>query len=318
MKLDALAGSSASLISGRFLLVGYVPTCAGALYLLTLLWAGAPHTPLAFHRAWHTANTLGAGEILALFLLMLVVAILLHPLQLPLVRLLEGYWPVRVSAITAYGVRRQNRHRARLSANTALAGGTAPTPDEVRRAGLALVALRQTFPSEVALTRPTRLGNALAAAEDRAGRSYGWDAPVAWPRLYPLLGDPVRAMVDNRRDVLDATVRLSVTGLLCGLASVLLLAPTGWWVLLSAAPLVIARLAYGTAVAAAIAYGESLRAAFDLHRFELYGALRVELPATRDEERAVNAQLCDFWRQGRDLGQIYVHPPAGPGPGPGP
>ena len=308
MNLGTVAGSANSLVSGRFLLVGYLPTCAGSFFLLSLVWAGAPNRPPAFRNAWAAATTLGAGEILMLFLLLLMVAVLFHPLQLSVVKLLEGYWPARMSALTTYGVRRQNQHRSRLSAGTALAPGVPPTPSEVRRAGLALVVLRQRFPSESGLTRPTRLGNALAAAEDRAGRPYGWDAPVAWPRLYPLLGDPVRVMVDNRRDMLDAMVRLSVTGLVCGIGSVVLLAPTGRWVLLSAVPLLLARLAYGAAVAAALSYGEGLRVAFDLHRFDLYGALRIDVPATRDEERQVNAVLCDFWRQGRDLGQDYAHP----------
>ncbi|MFB7592840.1 hypothetical protein [Streptomyces sp. NPDC056169] len=308
MNLGAVTGSATSLVSGRFLLVGYLPTCAGSFFLLSLVWAGAPNRPPAFRSAWKAATTLGAGEILMLFLLLLVVAVLFHPLQLSVVKLLEGYWPARVSALTTYGVRRQNQRRARLSASTALAPGIPPTPSEVRRAGLALVVLRQSFPSEGDLTRPTRLGNALAAAEDRAGRPYGWDAPVAWPRLYPLLGDPVRVMVDNRRDMLDAMVRLSVTGMVCGIGSVVLLAPTGRWVLLSAVPLLLARLAYGAAVAAALSYGEALRVAFDLHRFDLYGALRIDVPATRDDERQVNTALCDFWRQGRDLGQDYAHP----------
>ena len=45
------------------------------------------------------------------------------------------------------------------------------------------------------LVRATGLGNALAAMEDSAGAAYGLDAVVAWPRLYPLLGDKVRAVV---------------------------------------------------------------------------------------------------------------------------
>ncbi|WP_055598911.1 hypothetical protein [Streptomyces aureus] len=310
MNLGTVAGSATSLVSGRFLLVGYLPTCAGSFFLLSLVWAGAPNRPPAFRSAWKAATTLGVGEILMLFLLLLVVAVLFHPLQLSVVKFLEGYWPSRMSALTTYGVRRQNQRRSRLSAGTALTPGGPPAPSEVRRAGLALIVLRQSFPSESGLTRPTRLGNTLAAAEDRAGRPYGWDAPVAWPRLYPLLADPVRIMVDNRRDMLDAMVRLSVTGLVCGIGSTVLLAPTGWWVMLSAAPLFLARLAYGAAVAAALSYGEALRVAFDLHRFDLYSALRIDLPATRDEERQVNTTLCDFWRQGRDLGQDYTHPVA--------
>ncbi len=49
------------------------------------------------------------------------------------------------------------------------------------------------------LLRPTLPGNVLAAVESRAGEPYGLDAVVAWPRLYPLLGEGVKAVVDDRR-----------------------------------------------------------------------------------------------------------------------
>lgn len=81
------------LMSGRFFLVGYLPTYAAAGFLLTLIWAGAPSSQLDFSRAWRTWARLGLGQVALLVLAITVVAVLAVPLQLAMVRMLEGRWP---------------------------------------------------------------------------------------------------------------------------------------------------------------------------------------------------------------------------------
>jgi hypothetical protein len=50
-----------------------------------------------------------------------------------------------------------------------------------------LIGLLQCVPSlEMLTVTPPGLGNVLAAMEDGAGRTYGLDAVIVWPRLYPL------------------------------------------------------------------------------------------------------------------------------------
>ena len=92
---------------------------------------------------------------------------------------------------------------------------------------------------------------------DRAGRAYGLDAVTAWPRLYPLLGEQVKSLVDDRRDALDAAVRMAATMAVTAIASLALLLRTGWWILLALLPLGIAVLAYNAAVQAALAFSEN-------------------------------------------------------------
>ena len=116
---------------------------------------------------------------------------------------------------------------------------------------------------------PTQLGNALRAAEVRAGEPYGLDAVVAWPRLYPLLSDPVRAVVDGQRDALDVNARFCAVFGAAAAISAALLVTHGWWLLVAAGWLVLSWLAYRATVAAALAYGEAIRTAVDLHRFTL-------------------------------------------------
>jgi hypothetical protein len=310
MSLGTVARPLDSTLSGRFFLVGYLPAVTAAVFVLILLWTGAPASPPRFSRAWHTAATLGTGQIVLLVLAVTLVALVLHPLQVLMVRLLEGYWPRWARPATRHGLARQRRREQRLREQTSLPEGREPDEREVRRAGLAATTLRSAFPATPDLIRPTTLGNVIAAFEERAGGAYGWDTPVAWPRLYPLLGGEVRAIVDDRRDVLDAMCRLTMTALLTAVVTAGLLGAWGWWVLLALAPAALGWIAYQAAIHAAEAFGEAIRVGFDLHRFAMYPALHVALPGDPAEERAVSRALCAAWRQGADPALPYAHPEA--------
>jgi hypothetical protein len=175
------------------------------------------------------------------------------------------------------------------------------TDEAIQRAGLAGHQLRRRFPMPDHLLRPTALGNVLAAMEDSAGRAYGLDAVTAWPRLYPVLGEQSKSLVDDRRDALDSAVRMAVTMVVTTIVSLVLLLWSGWWVLLALIPLGVVVLAYNGAVQAALGYAETVHVAFDLHRADLLIALRMELPTRQETEQILNEQWCDLWRQGIPL-----------------
>ncbi|MBO3748371.1 hypothetical protein J5X84_20035 [Streptosporangiaceae bacterium NEAU-GS5] len=302
MSLDALAKPGVQ--GGRFLLVDYLPTYAGALVILVLVWAGAPGQ-VDFARAWRTASGLSAGEIVLLGVAITLIAVLGVPLQLALVRVLEGEWPF--PALTRRALERQALRRTRLAEREQLPDGPIGEAD-VQAAGVAGARLRRLYPPPE-LLRPTALGNALAATEAGAGEPYGLDAVVVWPRLYPLLSPGVKTVVDDRRDMLDAAARLSATMAIVAVAAFGLLVASGWWLPLAAVPAAIAWAAYVGAVHAAVAYGEAVRAAIDLERFALIDALRLPRPLDPDDERRRNAALCDQWRQGvRPAPEPYRHP----------
>jgi hypothetical protein len=61
--------------------------------------------------------------------------------------------------------------------------------------------------------------------------------------------------------------------------------------------------AYRGAVAQARSYGQQIRTAIDLYRFELLKALRCPVPATPQEERALWARLA-AWLYNSDLGAV--------------
>ena len=313
MKIEDALQPTAGLSSGRFFRTGYLPTYAATVFLLVLLWAGAPGRPADFDRAWQTADKFGAVQTLLVVLAVALAAVLLQPFQLPVVRVLEGGFPRWLGSGLARRVqlRRKRRLADALNAKILLAvQGSADQRDgPVQEAGALSVRLRSCFPAPDHLVRATGLGNALAAMEDNAGRGYGLDAVVAWPRLYPLLSVNVRAIVDDLRDGMDAAARLAATGAVTSAVTVGLLAwHSGAITLLALVPLALAILAYAGAVRAAIAYGEAVQVAFDLHRLDLATALRMRVPVTPGEEQADSTALSDFLRQGIPLPFGYAVP----------
>jgi len=292
--------------TGRFFLVSYLPTYAATVYILVLVWAGAPGHEIDFGRAWKTAAALSGGEILLLAVAITLGAHLVHPLQLALVRIIEGYWPTWLTPLTRALLCRQRKRHARLANAAEIGPDEEQHPHALVSAGIASTRLRRLYPVASDL-RPTTLGNVLAAMEERSGAEYGWDAVVAWPRLYPVLGPQVRAVVDDRRNTMDAMARLSAVATMTGLVTVALLARSGWWLLLVLAPLAVGWLAYRSAVGAALAYAEAVDVAFDLHRFDLLRALHLDLPADRTAEREAATALSGLWRQGRPVKLEYHH-----------
>jgi hypothetical protein len=293
----------------RFYLVSYLPTYAATVFVLVLVWAGAPGWlgrpghGISFSRAWSTAGHLGVGQIVMLALAILLITVVVQPFQTEIMRLLEGYWPRWLSRLAKRRTRRKVELRGRLATKAQLPQDPAQATHEVvQRAGEAGHELRRRFPSSDRLVRPTALGNVLAALEDDAGREYGLDAVVAWPRLYPLLSDQVRSIVNDRRDTMDTMARMtatmSISTLVCG---ALLIDCPLWWGLLALMPPVLAWVSYRSAVAAASGFADAVRVAFDLHRIDLLTALHMAVPKEHQEQRALGEQWSDYWRQGVPL-----------------
>jgi hypothetical protein len=134
---------------------------------------------------------------------------------------------------------------------------------------------------------------------------------VVWPRLYPLIGEKLAAVLADQRNALDLSARFCVMFLLAAAAGAVILFQHGAWLAVPGAALIMSWLSYRSAIGAAVAYGESIEAAFDLHRFDLLRTLRLPLPCDRETERAANKQLSDFLRQGIPMNFAYVHTPDG-------
>ena len=305
MRLDTLARQPTEGGFGRrFYLVGYLPTYAAALFVLVLVWAGArgwdgqlSHR-ISFKAAWATASHLSLGEVVIVALAVTLLAVVLHPLQLAMMSLAEGSWPAWLGATWAR--RWQTGRKKRLAKAAQLPAGRELTDEAIQRTAAAGYQLRRRFPVPDHLIRPTALGNVLAAMEDGAGRVWARRGDRLAEAL-PGAGEQSKSLVDDRRDALDAAVRMAVTMAVTAIASLVVLLWSGWWVLLVLMPLGVAVLAYNGAVQAALAYAETVYVAFDLHRADLLTALRMEPPTRQETERILNEQWCDLWRQGIPL-----------------
>lgn len=305
MKLDSLVESGAKELGPRFNLVGVLPTVMLFLFVLALYWSGAPQHSPDMRAVVERVEQVGGKEGILLALGVLLFALLMQPLQLSLVRVLEGYWDVSLlpsvgALLSRPGKWWHGRRRRKLKEQTQLRkqkGDIKPTPQEEARVAVADWRLRRSYPAPHRLL-PTALGNALRAAEDVPYQRYGLDGVVIWPRLYPLLPPSMTGILTDRRNQLDLAARFCAVFLLCAIFSLFFLYSHGWWLLVPAFMLLLARLSYRGAVAAAVAYGESVQSAFDLYRFELHKALRIPAPSNLQAEKKTNQLITRFLRQG--------------------
>jgi hypothetical protein len=302
--LGALLGLGEAL-GTRFRVLGMLPSVLLVGFVLAVLEGGAPSDPPDLNEIAAAVEGLGAWEGVLLLLAVMALALLSEPLQLSLVRLLEGYWGgSAVAGLVARPlIALQKRGRCREQKLELMAEGSVSTS----RRELAAWRLRTLYPSASAELLPTRLGNVLRSAEGRAGGRYGLGSVVVWPRLYPLLPERLTGILDDQRGQLDVAARFCAVFLVAAAVSAALLVQHGWWLAVPLVALMLAVLSYRGAISAAIAYGVTLEAAFDLHRFDLLAALHLPLPPDRTTERSANKELSDFLRQGVPVNFGYTH-----------
>lgn len=281
----------------RFLRVGLIPASLLVVLFGGLIGARAPASRPDLHSLADSVAKLSGADLVALAAVVVAVALVLQPLQLGLVRLLEGYWPQSgpLGEVTRRFTNHQEKRSVRVRSRTTVSMSE-QDPRVLEAAQSGARRWMAEFPPTSDRILPTRLGNAMRAAEDRAGRPYGMDAVTAWPRLYSLLPERFAVVIDDRRDQLDISARLVGTFALGAIGTfALLVAHGGWWLILPAGLAVLSWLSYLGALSAAIAYGEALCAAFDLHRFDLLKAIHVPLPGDGESERAIGIQMTRLW-----------------------
>jgi hypothetical protein len=159
------------------------------------------------------------------------------------------------------------------------------------------------LPIDPQIAMPTLLGNLLRSAEEYPKVRYGLSALPCWPRLYHLLPDILRQSITNERRRLNESSRLFAW---CVLFQIWLF--WGWWWALVAMP--IAWSAYRGMVSAAVLYGDTIRTAFDLHRFDLYRGLSWPLPKCPADEENSGKELSLYLFRGvapADSAFKFVH-----------
>jgi len=215
---------------------------------------------------WWDNLSASAGLLTSLVFLFLtvVLALVLQPLTIPLIRLYLGYWPRWLSYFETKGKSREREAWRKFQVSTPR-------------------------------LRPTRLGNVLASNYEYAYRVYRIDPAIWLPRLTPLLPESFRAQMDGALTPLFCLLNLSsiflalavIGGVLIGILDY------RWWLFLLVwvAGLVLAFICYQASISQSNEYGMLIRVAFDLYRSELIKQMRVSLPDTPQKEFALWSRL---------------------------
>ena len=228
-----------------------------------------------------------------MFVSALVLAVLLDRLNDFFIRVLSGLtaMPVRMAD------RGRNRHTKKLKALMKEIGRLKEQHTD-KALDKAYELERQRFlsyPTEQDVL-PTTLGNHITAWEHYPYRRYGIDVSTLWPRLAPLLAKPVSNQIASAKATFDllinAMVLLPVWG---GLrATVLAGEAERWWgVAWFVVSVWVAYLIWNfSLVPAATAWGDTVKAAFDLHRLDVLrqmGVMSRPFVSPRQEQ--------ELWRQ---------------------
>jgi len=235
-----------------------------------------------------SAQVLLIAGILILFTML---AYLLMPLTRPLIRFYEGYWPLSLrnkftdmpilGEKIVWQEKSANRDRAEIDKNWQVYENLH-------------VQLFYGFPTREDRLMPTRLGNILRAAEDYSQQAYGMDCNFWWPRMWPLMPETVQREVKESVTPIIALLNFSflvvVVSILVSMYSSQE-GPVTRSLMVLIAGLSLAMISYRSALAQAQDYGERIRSAMDLYRFDLLKSLHQSLPATLDEERLLWEKL---------------------------
>jgi uncharacterized repeat protein (TIGR01451 family) len=299
--LSAISGQfSKSLLLGTFLPV-VVFVILGLLFVAPLVPTDWPLlSPLAaLDPQW---------KLIVILFTMIVLSGLLYNLNIPLIRFYEGY-PWQAAWI---GVWRKAHYQAKFDAaqahwrglRTLLYAVQGQSPKDERIPGIiqkwkaAGEQVNTEFPKERASVLPTRLGNAIRSFEGYADRQYGIAAITLWPRLIAKIDKDYAAMMDDAKVSLDFMLNCSfLSGALALMILIVgliypapLASPRLWtpWLIEVMIFAVLTYLFYLWAIPCAVAWGSTVKGAFDLYRWDLLKQLGYKrVPATMAEERSL-------------------------------
>lgn len=299
MGLQDIAGVfSRNFIIGFFLPVFFV--------IFLLAWLVDPSSlPGAYTGASGTTKVFIVGGTA------LLVALLLSGIHVPIIRIFEGY-PVRRLRVA------QGRKAGPAKwLHEVLMAPTRKRYDELdRRRAIeepsddrtaAAQELAKFYPGRDQLL-PTRFGNAIRSFEVYPRLCYGLDGVTVWPRIELLLSDGERDVLSNAPTDVAFFINAAVLLPLMGAFFITDAALTGGiaiplWVqwIPYALPFAAAVAAYRGAITAATRWGEPVRAAFDVHRLELYKRLGVKRPTGPEEETRIADRVNRLLLYGKPL-----------------
>jgi hypothetical protein len=276
--------------SSRFAFVTLLPNLVVVAVIAGVLAAGAPNHVPTFDRVTTTVKDLDGWGWAALLALILIGSVAVHPLQTPLIQLLEGYWQGLPLGSRFAVLARRRFERAQDS----IAQDLQAEDNITSTRGLE----RDRWMPTSEETLPTELGNVLSKGESLASSRYGMPAIVAFPRLMHVAPSDELGPLLDRRNQLDASARLSAAFLLTSAVTLGLLLPTGRWMWVPLSCMIFAWGSYRSAVAATKSFSDELQVLADLYHLDLWKALRLPVPRNLAEELQRGPLLLPLLRYG--------------------
>jgi hypothetical protein len=149
--------------------------------------------------------------------------------------------------------------------------------------------LAEEFPDKEEYLLPTPFGNVLRSFEVYPRYMYGFEAIDGWGRLLAVIPKEYLELIDAARSQVDFWVNLGVVFILLQIEYIVLAfmagTPLQWWIVLLF--MTLGTIAPLRATNSAREWGDFVKSAFDVYRFNLLESLGVELPKSREEEKAL-------------------------------
>ncbi|HEX6473368.1 MAG TPA: hypothetical protein VF069_30035 [Streptosporangiaceae bacterium] len=253
-----------------------------------------------------------------------VIAAVLALNYAPVYRTLEGYtWP---RALFLWGRRAQLKRRNSLADQINEATANAATAAENEQPHVAgfhatrEAVLRErlsVYPRYEEDYLPSRLGNAMRAAERYGLDTYDLDTQAFWYELGTVTPESLQEDMQSARGMVDFFVSIVVLAGLYGVAA----AGLAFWRLDwrygigTALGLLLSRFAYVRAANHALEIGKAQRAIVNVSRGKLAEVFGLALPASIDDERTMWSSLTEFANTGdpadAEALEAWKKPPAG-------
>jgi hypothetical protein len=295
--------SISKLVDKAFVVGFIIPLLLGAISILALIRDLDP-----FREVYQSIIGLKDFTDLTIVVLSLwAAAIVLLLLNHLLFRFLEGYFGPFSWAERGQQMRlRYSEDRSHLKAlrEAIPAEAAAGTSQQEIAYNTAVRLFCQKWPPERSSVLPTRFGNVIRAFERYPDILYGIDGIPGWLRLQGVVGKDFETLVEDAHAQVSFFVNLwflSLAFVAVAVGRYLLrcfeylpdhpakLVAARGFLFAAVAGLMVARLAYEGAVERAQAWGDLIRAAFDLYLPDLAKKMGYALPPDRDKRRA-------FWR----------------------
>ena len=175
----------------------------------------------------------------------------------------------------------------------ALDGKGEITGKELKERTECMMEYAKRFPHKAEFLLPTPFGNTIRAFEVYSTVMYGLEAIDGWSRLQAVIPQDYRELIDNAKTDVDFWINIGFLSVLLLLEYISLAIIFGtlpvWWLLIVL--LIPSVMAPRFARSSAVAWGDCVKAAFDMFSPKMREALLFEMPGNRQEE---TAQWKDF------------------------